>query len=159
MSDPSGQKKSLLLRWVLQPFWRLQRPLTLGAQGVVVDADGRVLLVRHTYRPGWCFPGGGVEKGETIMTALRRELHEECGVVVEGTPELFGIYSNDAHFRGDHVALFVVRQWHRTHVPAPNAEIAAQDFFPAMSLPPGCQRATERRVAEIFGSTPPDEHW
>jgi ADP-ribose pyrophosphatase YjhB (NUDIX family) len=149
----------ILQRWVLQPYWRIQRPLTLGAQGVIVNDDGRVLLVKHTYRPGWCFPGGGVEKGETVVTALTRELQEECGVAIDGPPELFGIYSNHTRFPNDHVALFVVRQWHRTHIPKPNSEIAAQDFFAREPLPGDCAYGTAKRLAEIFSSAPRDEHW
>jgi len=158
MSQRTGAQK-ILNRWVFQPMWRLQRPLTLGAQGVVVGEDGRVLLVRHTYRPGWCFPGGGVEKNETVLTALKRELHEECGVVIDKTPDLFGVYSNHAMFPNDHVTLFVVRHWHRSHVPAPNNEIAAHDFFPVTPAPADCASATIRRLDEIFNGVPRSELW
>jgi ADP-ribose pyrophosphatase YjhB (NUDIX family) len=157
--SPRDAAQTFVYRRLLQPMWRFQRGLTMGAQGVVVDGAGRVLLVRHTYKPGWCFPGGGVERGETVLTALTRELEEECGVVVDGPPELFGVYSNARNFPNDHVVLFVVRDWHRTRVPKPNAEIAAHDFFAALPPPADCAPATARRLAEVFGRAPRDEFW
>lgn len=114
---------------LLRPYWRLRRGLTLGAQGVVIDGDDRVLLVRHSYRPGWFFPGGGVEWGETIEIALQRELEEEVGVSLTAPPRLHGVFANFASFPGDHIALFVVRDWQRREGHLKRGEIAEAAMF------------------------------
>ena len=144
---------------LMQPYWRLRRGLTLGAQGAVIDADERVLLVRHSYRPGWFFPGGGVEWGETLERALARELAEEADVELTGRPQLHGVFSNFRRFPGDHVALFVVRQWRQPDTPKTSAEIAEVGFFALDALPAGTDAATQRRMAEIFDDAALGQNW
>ena len=60
------------------------RPI-VGVGAVVLDGGGRVLLARRAHEPSkgeWSLPGGGVELGETLETAVAREVLEETGLVV-----------------------------------------------------------------------------
>lgn len=152
-------RRERIVRRALQRYWRWQRALTLGARGIVVDAADRVLLVRHTYAPGWTFPGGGVELGETILSALRRELEEEANVAITGPPALLGIYSNESLFPGDHVAVYVVKHWQQSGMPAPNREIAEIAFFDPADVPSETTAGTRRRLAELAGRSPLTEAW
>jgi len=57
----------------------------VAAVGAVVVRDGAVLLVRRGHAPfvgTWTLPGGAIELGETGTETLRRELKEECGILV-----------------------------------------------------------------------------
>ena len=144
---------------VLRPFWRMRWGLTLGAQGVVLDQDNRVLLVRHSYRPGWFFPGGGVEWGETIETALARELEEEVGVSLTEPAELHGVFANFASFPGDHIAVFVVRHWRRRENYRRRGEIAEAGMFAPADLPELTDAGTRARLAEIIDGAAIGANW
>jgi len=56
------------------------------AVGVLIDAEGRFLLTSRpegkVYAGYWEFPGGKLEAGESVESALRRELHEELGITI-----------------------------------------------------------------------------
>ena len=52
---------------------------TESAGGVVVNPEGRVLLVSQ-FGTSWSLPKGHVEEGESPLEAARREIHEETGV-------------------------------------------------------------------------------
>lgn len=141
---------------------RVRKPLTLGVRALVVDADGAVLLVRHSYRPGWYFPGGGVRKWETLEQAAIREAREETGVEIEALDGLFGVYANFTPLRSDHVALYVARRWRPgpfESAPFESAEIAEARFFPAAALPEDATGPTRRRIAEFLGLRDREPYW
>jgi ADP-ribose pyrophosphatase YjhB (NUDIX family) len=146
---------------VITPFfhalWRARRPMTLGVRGLVCDERHRVLLVRHTYVDGWHLPGGGVEHGESALAALLRELAEEGGVEALST-RLIGLYSNHAHFKHDHIALYRAETW-RACPPREDGEIAERGFFAVDALPTSVTPGTRRRLAEVFDDAPPSDIW
>lgn len=141
-----------------QNFWRVTRPVTLGVRGVVTRPDGHVLLLRHTYTPGWHFPGGGVEKGETAPAALLRELKEEAGIVARGPARLISVHANHVFFPNDHVLVFRIDAWDQAEATS-RGEIADVGFFNPMAPPEGTTGATRRRLAEIFDGAPVGADW
>ena len=63
---------------------------------VIIDGQGRILLIRRTDNNYWSIPGGGIEPGESVRQAASREVMEETGINCEVTG-LVGIYSNPGH--------------------------------------------------------------
>ncbi|QJS13363.1 NUDIX domain-containing protein [Streptomyces argyrophyllae] len=61
---------------------------TLAAGVLLFDEHDRVLLVDPTYKPGWEFPGGVVERGEAPARAGMREVAEETGIHLREVPRL-----------------------------------------------------------------------
>ncbi|MGH9183457.1 MAG: NUDIX hydrolase [Acidimicrobiales bacterium] len=62
---------------------RLAPSFTVGAICVVERADGALLLVRHSYRDRWGFPGGLLRRGEGVVDAAHREAAEEVDLAIE----------------------------------------------------------------------------
>jgi ADP-ribose pyrophosphatase YjhB (NUDIX family) len=144
---------------ILHFYWRFARGMTLGVRGVVIDREGRIFLVKHSYVSGWHLPGGGVETGETVWQALARELAEEGNIEISGPPQLHGVFFNQAISRRDHVVVFVVRAFRQTAAPMPDREIIAHGFFPVDALPDDTSSATRARIGEALGGGPMSERW
>lgn len=66
--------------------------MTLGVLAVVQDSAGRVLLVKTAYQGlRWQLPGGYVERGESPLEALRREVREELAAEIQDI-KFVGVY-------------------------------------------------------------------
>jgi ADP-ribose pyrophosphatase YjhB (NUDIX family) len=131
-------------------------PTAFGVAGVVVDTQGRVLLVRHSYKGGWALPGGGVDRGEPPEQAVRRELAEEVGLS-GGTTQFLGLYTRRAGWATNVIALYRVTGAQVAF--KPNFEIREIYFADPAALPPGTTPATMRRLAELSGAVPVSPHW
>lgn len=92
---------SAYLKWLRQ---RVGHALVLmpAVTAVIVDEEGRILLVEDINTNWWTLPGGSIDPGERPADALVREMREELGVDVEpkavlgvfGGPELVIEYRN-----------------------------------------------------------------
>jgi 8-oxo-dGTP pyrophosphatase MutT (NUDIX family) len=147
------------IRRVLHTYWRFARGMTLGVRAIVIDPQGRVFLVKHSYVSGWHLPGGGVETGETIQAALARELLEEGGITALEPPVLHGMFFNGRVSRRDHVATFIVRMFRQEGGPRHPREIIDHGFFSPDALPPDTTRGTRARLAEVLNGAAVSERW
>lgn len=146
---------------LLRMYWWVRRPRTIGARAVLVDGQGKVLLVRHTYSSLWYLPGGGVEKGEGPAAGLLRELREEVGVEAAVIDGLVGVYHSRREHKDDYVIVYCVtltpEQAGCVRVCSP--EIAEVGFFAPTQLPEQTSPATRRRIAERFGGRSYADAW
>ena len=69
------------------------RPTIRRAVSAIATRDSRLLVIRrsaHVVAPGmYCFPGGGIEPGETEQDAVRREMQEELGLRVQPSERIW----------------------------------------------------------------------
>ncbi|CAD7024350.1 NUDIX domain-containing protein [Pseudorhizobium endolithicum] len=150
--------KSRLAVWLFHRFFMLRRGMTLGVRAACFDREGRIFMVRHTYVPGWYLPGGGVERHETVLQALEKELREEGNLVMTAAPQLFHVYYNRLVSKRDHVLFYRV-EVEQTAPRPPDREIAESGFFALDDLPKDVTSATLRRIRELTGQEPPSDMW
>lgn len=117
------------LRW-----WRFSGARIRGCRVLVLDADERVLLIRHSYGSGqWMLPGGGLSAHEDPETGAAREVSEETAVHLHRTVSLGRI--DDPMSRHE---THLIAGWTRDLAPqADRREIIEAGFFALDALPDG----------------------
>jgi 8-oxo-dGTP pyrophosphatase MutT (NUDIX family) len=97
------------LHSLLKLAWFVRRPRTFGAHALALTPEGKVILVRLRYAPGWRLPGGGRGKTEDPREAVLRELREEIGMTAHGDVQLAAELEERPDFKRDLASLLVVR--------------------------------------------------
>ncbi len=131
-----------LLYLAYRSYLFLLRPVTFGVRVLLIQGN-QVLLVRHTYREGWHLPGGGIQRGETVEAAARREAREETGAE-PGLMTLVGIFSNLDDYANGHQILFRCEDFR--WIGQPDGEIAEARFFSLNELPEDMPPAHRQQV-------------
>ena len=156
-----GLRRALepLIRPLMHFYWRFSRGTTLGARAVVIDGQGRIFLIKHSYVDG--LAPAGRRRGDRRDDAAGAGARARRGrqYPADGAPRLHGVFFNKRVSRRDHVALFVVRDFVQDAAPRPNREIIAHGFFAPDALPPDTGRGTRARIAEVLGGATVSEVW
>lgn len=158
----SPPTRSLLARAVTRLahlYFSLTRGMTMGVRAACFDDTGRVFLVRHSYVPGWHLPGGGIERGETALEAVAKEIREEGNLVLGAAPQLLHVYFNRQTSTRDHVLLYRCDGVTQTAPRLKDREIVEAGFFALDALPAATTAATRRRLEEIAGRAVFADFW
>ena len=128
---------------------------TTGAAAVIQDAEGRVLLVKHSYGPlNWELPGGGTEPDEFVVDTCVREVKEETDLDVSATG-ITGVY-----YEGDKGFLHFVFRCQiigETASPKPDRqEVTECRWWFVHALPRPISDFTQRRIVD---ATSRDSGW
>jgi 8-oxo-dGTP diphosphatase len=116
----------------------LRRPV-VGICAIARTDAGEIVLIRRGDTGEWCLPGGTLEWGETLATAIRREVREESGYEVLDVGKITGVYSRpdrDLRFHAVTVCVEVsVRRPDGERAPMNSLEIRDVRAFAEADLP------------------------
>ena len=132
-------------------------PVAFGVNAIVLDKNGRVVMVRHSYMPGLHLPGGGVDRGEPPEDAVLRELREEIGLSGAPVAEFVGLFTRRFGWITNLIALYRVRD--AEYVFKPNAEIREVVLVDPANLPDGIAPGARRRLVELATNAPLSPYW
>jgi ADP-ribose pyrophosphatase YjhB (NUDIX family) len=115
-------------------MWLLTPKYTVGVTGVVFDDEGRVMLLKHTFRRKypWGLVSGWVKRGEPLDQALLREVAEETSLQVR-IDRIFRVRTDKFHRMVEVVYLcaYVAGQFR------PSDEVTELRWCAPDALPPG----------------------
>lgn len=131
----------------------------------IIDERERVLLTRRCIEPfcsAWVMPGGKIDHGEAILSALHREVLEEVGLEVR-VDGLIDVYEHiGVGDRRDHYVILYYRCAPTGGILAPNGQECTEARWidrrelAGMPLPPGCRHILAQVFPDLpWGATPP----
>jgi len=147
-------KRLIAVLWRRVPKWvrragvlLSESRFTVTAAAVVTDAQGRVLLLQHRFRPGsgWGIPGGFIQPREQPEDAIRRELREEIGLEIT-TARLAGIRTLQKYRQ-----IEIIFHCHPVGECSPRGfEVSRAEWFAPGALPEGLSNDQRELIARAL---------
>lgn len=114
----------------------LRHPVT-GTSVIPILPDGQIVLIRRRDNGLWALPGGIIDWGEDVATAVKREIKEETGLEVVKIRRLIGVYSApDRDPRMHSICIVVEADVQGNMKVQDKLEVAEIQAFAPSSLPP-----------------------
>ncbi len=145
-----------MFKQLLGSFWRnlparfrrftvriINAHFTVTVGGIIFDKEGKVLLLKHVFRPGsgWGLPGGFLQAGEQPEDALRRELREEIQLEVDRLK----IFTSRSFKKPQQVEIVFLCQT-TDGAKAQSVEVERAVWFSPASLPAGLPRDQKQLI-------------
>ena len=112
----------------IRAYWFVVRPETRGVY-VAVWVQGKLLVIRNSYRTRISLPGGAVDRGEEVADAAARELREEVGIVVDAQALRFAnTYVVNEDYHEDSASFFEIEMEHEPVVAIDHREVVWAEF-------------------------------
>jgi 8-oxo-dGTP pyrophosphatase MutT (NUDIX family) len=119
-----------------------------GVHGVPLTEEGKVVLVRLTYAPGWRIPGGGRNRGEEPEQAMLRELREEIGLISHTSIDRLEDGRPASAETAERATFFLIKDV--VYRPRRNLEVAEVREFDPSALPDGTTHWTAHLVGRCL---------
>jgi ADP-ribose pyrophosphatase YjhB (NUDIX family) len=126
----------------------------IGAGCLMFNEQGKILLVKPTYKPGWEIPGGVVEENESPRQCCQRELREELGLERKIGALLVVDYNHETDEQTESLMFIfdggILYGMEITSIKLPKDELSEFAFFTRQSLPQEMEPALRKRISAIF---------
>lgn len=134
---------------LLTLYWALFKVVTIGVR-VLIEHEGKILLIKHSYRKGYYFPGGGVKRGEEFAHACIREVFEETGLVIDKM-QLVSVYRNFMENKNNCVLIYRAgKVVNPDELKADGVEIVEATWFDPTNPPEEASYYTKQALASLF---------
>jgi ADP-ribose pyrophosphatase YjhB (NUDIX family) len=144
--------KQIGFAWKILPPWlRLriirttQEKFTVSAAAVVINPEGKVLLLNHLLRPfsGWGLPGGFLTAAEQPEEAIRREIMEETGLELNKVA-MYRVQTIRRHIE------IIFQAESNGEASVQSREILGLGWFDRDNLPEGLPRSQRKTIEQIL---------